>query len=359
MKFFRRNLKDVKKDVKKIHHSISSVIEPMESRILLSTYYVSTTGSDSNAGSSTSPFATMQHIVGSLQPGDVVNVEPGTYTGFILGWDTTGTYGTISGTAGHPITIQADPAASGAVVINQRDNKTQAGIDLEPGDNYVNLIGLTVDGSSGGFAEYPNYGEGIKVTGNNDSVIDCTVTNVNYGFGIIADNANNVLLEGNNVSNTGDQGNGNFGHGIYLSGTVTGAVIKGNTVDNNTYIGIHVNGDVSEGGVGLVTNALIEDNIIYNNGQNGINADGLQSSTIENNLIYGYQNYGICLFQSNASAGSENNLIVNNTIVNTASASGSAPYPGWKHGQYDLQQHSAGRVTGNDPDQQRQHVGFA
>ncbi len=320
MKFIRRK----SKQNVKIGRSVSSVMEPMESRLLLSTYYVSTTGSDSNSGSINSPFATIQHIVGSLQPGDIVNVEPGTYTGFIVGWDTSGTYGTISGSAGHPITIQADPAASGAVVINARDNKTQAGIDLEPGDNYVNLIGLTVDGSGGGFAEYPNRGEGIKVAGNNDSVIDCTVTQVNYGFGIIADNANNVLLEGNNVNNTHDQGNGNYGHGIYVSGTVNGAVVIGNMVYDNDYIGIHINGDVSEGGIGLVTNALIEDNLIFNNGQNGINADGLQSSTIENNLIYGYQNYGICLFMSNASAGSENNVIVNNTIVDTASASGSA-----------------------------------
>ena len=58
-------------------------------------------------------------------------------------------------------------------------------------------------------------------------------------------------------------------------------------------VGIHVNGDVSEGGMGLVTNALIKNNLIYNNGQNGINADGLQTSTIENNLIYNYGSYGI------------------------------------------------------------------
>ena len=91
-------------------------------------------------------------------------------------------------------------------------------------------------------------------------------------------------------------------------------MINGNTIYDNAYIGIHVNGDASEGGTGLVTNALIENNLIYNNGQNGINADGLQNSTIENNLIYNYASYGICLYQSDAGGPSINNVIVNNTI---------------------------------------------
>ena len=249
-----------------------------------------------------------------------MDVESGTYAGFVAGWDSTPAssgdpYGTIDGTAGNPITIQAAPNASpGSVIINAKDNKTQFGIDLEPGCNYITISGITVNGSSGGLAEYPNHGGGIKVAGNNDIVANSTITNINYGFGIIADNANDVLLQGNSISNIQNQGNGDYGHGIYLSGTNTGAVINGNTIFNNAYIGIHVNGDVSEGGTGLVTNALIENNLIYNNGQNGINADGLQNSTIENNLIYNYTSYGICMYQSDAGGPSINNMIVNNTI---------------------------------------------
>ena len=204
--------------------------------------------------------------------------------------------------------------AQGSVIINAKDNKTQFGIDLEPGCNYITISGITVNGSSGGLAEYPNHGGGIKVCGNNDIVENSTIANINYGFGIIADNANDVLLQGNSISNIQNQGNADYGHGIYLSGTNTGAVINGNTIFDNASIGIHVNGDAGEGGTGLVTNALIENNLIYNNGQNGINADGLQSSTIENNLIYNYADYGICLYQIDAGGPSINNVIVNNTI---------------------------------------------
>ena len=41
-------------------------------------------------------------------------------------------------------------------------------------------------------------------------------------------------------------------------------------------------------------------------------------------MIYGYKGYGICLYQIDAADGSKNNIIVNNTIVSTASGAGAA-----------------------------------
>ena len=296
--------------------------EVLEQRLALSTYYVSPTGNDNNGGSELSPFATLQHAMIALQPGDTLDVESGPYPGFIAGWDSTpatsgDSYGYIRGTAGNPITIQADPTAlPGSVIIDSRNNETAVGIDLEPGCDYIKLTGFTIEDSDGSITR-----EGIKVTGNNDSLIDDTVSGVG-GFGILADNANNVLIQGSTI--TGTTGSGDTGHGIYISGSTNGAVVEGNTIADNAYIGIHLNGDASEGGLGLVTDALIADNVIYGNGQNGINADGLQNSIIENNLIYNYQGYGICLYQVDASAGSSNNVIVNNTIDAGTTGSGAA-----------------------------------
>jgi parallel beta-helix repeat protein len=293
-------------------------VDPLESRVVLSTYYVSTTGNDSAAGTSAAPFATLQNAVSHLAPGDILNVESGSYAGFIVGWDGPGesVYGTIAGTAGKPITIQADPAASpGSVIINSHNRYTAVGIDLEPGCNYVTLNGLTIQ-NDGSVTK-----AGILATGNNDSITNNTVTGV-HGFGIIVDNANNALIQGNTV--TGTLGTNTQGHGIYVSGSSDGVIVRGNVIHDNGYIGIHVNGDLSEGGIGLVTHALIEGNVIYNNGQNGINADGLANSVIRNNLIYGYHGYGICLYQIDAASGSSNNVIVNNTIVGTLSGSSAA-----------------------------------
>ena len=132
-------------------------VEPLEERVVLSTYWVSPSGNDSNNGSASSPFATLQNAMMSLQPGDTLDVEPGTYTGFIVGWDSQPAssgdpYGTINGTAGNPITIQAAPgSAAGSVIINSRDNKTHCGIDIEPGCGYITISGITVeDPGSGG-----------------------------------------------------------------------------------------------------------------------------------------------------------------------------------------------------------------
>ncbi len=297
--------------------------ELLETRLALSTYYVATTGNDDNDGSAASPFATLQHAMVALEPGDTLDVESGSYAGFIAGWDSTAAssgdpYGYIDGTATAPVTIQADPSASpGSVIIDSRNNETAVGIDLEPGCDYINLAGFTIEDGDGSITK-----EGIKATGTNDGIINNTVTGVG-GFGIFVNNANDVLIQGNTV--TGTTGSGDTGHGIYVSGSTNGAVVEGNLIHDNDYIGIHLNGDASEGGVGLVTDALIEDNVIYGNGQNGINGDGVQDSVIENNLIYNYQDYGICLYQIDASSGSSNNVIVNNTIdAGTSSNAGAA-----------------------------------
>jgi hypothetical protein len=295
----------------------------LESRDLPSTYYVAMTGSNAATGTVAAPWQTLQQAANTVKAGDTVVVRAGSYAGFIMGWNAP-----TAGTAAAPITFEADPAAPvGSVVIDARDNETACGIDLEPGCNFITISGFTIQGGgSGGIGTYPNKGDGIKADGNNDSILNNTVTGVDYGFGIFAGNANNFLIQGNTISGTGNHGNSDYGHGIYLADNTNGAVIRANVIHDNTYIGIHINGDIGDTGVapGLATNALIEDNIIYNNGQNGINADGLASSTIRNNLIYGYQNYGICMYQIDAGAPSTNNTIVNNTIVSTVSGAGAA-----------------------------------
>ena len=297
-------------------------LEFLEQRLALSTFYVAPTGSDSNAGTQASPFATFQHALISLKPGDTLDAEPGTYSGFIAGWDSTPAssgdpYGTIDGTASEPITIQAAPsAARGSVIIDSANSETHSAIDLEPGNNYITISGLTITNAAGNVTN-----EGIKiVSSSNDTISNCTVSGVG-GWGMFVDTTTNLVIKNNTV--TGTTGSGDEGHGMYISGSTSGAVVEGNDVYDNGFIGIHINGDLSEGNTGLVSNSIIEDNVIYGNGQNGINADGLVNSVIENNLIYNYANYGICLYQINAASGPGNDVIVNNTI-DTGTSSGTS-----------------------------------
>src|SRR5208282_4367259 len=113
-----------------------AVVEALEIRQLLSTYYVSPGGSDSAAGGSTTPWATLQQAANEVQAGDTVDVAAGNYAGFQL---------FTSGTSSSRITFDF---ASGAVI-----NGTPAdlnGMSDLTGCSYVTLNGANItDGSNG------------------------------------------------------------------------------------------------------------------------------------------------------------------------------------------------------------------
>ena len=124
------------------------------------------------------------------------------------------------------------------------------------------------------------------------------------------------LLVQNNIAS------GGWDSGIYVSNSSKNYIIRGNTVFNVGGNGIHNNGDASQGGPGINTNALIENNIIHDvgfiSGGQAISCDGLQNSTIRNNLIYNAYGKGISLFVVTAAAGCQNDIVVNNTVVTGA-----------------------------------------
>ena len=78
-------------------------------------------------------------------------------------------------------------------------------------------------------------------------------------------------------------------HGIYVSNSGDWPVLRANRVHDNAGAGIQLNADASQGGDGIITGAILEDEVIYNNGSAGgsaINLDGVQYSTIRNNLLF-------------------------------------------------------------------------
>jgi len=291
------------------------------------TYYVSdSSGSDGNAGTSrTTAWKTIQHAGGLLSPGDTVVVLAGTYDGAVFGWDTAPCQGdplcTVAGTSTNPVLFEADPtAAAGSVVIAAKNAHTDSGFDLQPGCDYVDIVGFTVtnagtaDMGAGTITK-----AGIAVAGSTGNrILYNTVDGISGIGGILVDGVTGVLVQDNTLTNV--VGTGTTGHGMYVSGSSVGVQVIGNVLHDNDYVGIHVNGDVSEGLPGVVKNTLIAGNLIYDNGQNGINADGIQSSIIENNVIYGNKRNGIELYQIDAYGGSTGNVIVNNTIDQSMTA---------------------------------------
>jgi parallel beta-helix repeat protein len=257
------------------------------------TYFVSPSGSDASAGTSDAPWQTLQHAADHVGAGDFVTVRPGTYVGFVLGWDFP-----QNGASGNPITFHAEPGT----LINTRNAKTPDGINLE-GASWVVIEGFTVSG-------LPR--TGIRSVTNTGVVIRKNVLDSNGTWGILTGFSDNITIEDNIASRSGTQ------HGIYVSNSCVNPVVRRNVIFGNYAAGLHMNGDLSQGGPGLITGALVERNIIFDNGRgggSGINCDGVQSSVFRNNLLYNNHASGISLYRIDAADGATNNLVVNNTIV--------------------------------------------
>lgn len=264
-------------------------LETLETRNLLATFYVANNGADSNAGDASMPWQTLQKAANSVHAGDTVIVRSGNYAGFHL---------TTDGTAANRIVFQAEAGAT----ITSRNPITPDGINLE-GADYVTIDGFKVVGMPRA---------GIRSVLNQHVVIRDNEADQNFKWGILTGFSDDLLIENNITTRSTDE------HGIYVSNSGDRPIIRNNVSWGNRANGIHMNGDVSLGGDGIISNALVEGNVIYGNGVgggSGINCDGVQNSTIRNNLIYDTHASGISLYRIDGGGGSSGNLVVNNTVI--------------------------------------------
>jgi parallel beta-helix repeat protein len=261
---------------------------------LAAEYFVSTSGNNAWPGTAAMPWATLQYAAEQVDDGDRVVVRPGDYTGFYLD---------ASGSAAAPIEFFAEPGAQ----VTQRNGTTPDGINLE-GASHVVIDGFAVTGM-------PRAGVrsvlGEFVTIRNVHAYD------NDRWGIFTGFVDDLLIENNETSGSAIE------HGIYVSNSGDRPVLRGNKSWGNRGSGIHMNGDVSQGGDGIISDALVTGNWIFGNaayngttygGGSGINMDGVQDSRIENNLLYDNHASGISLYSIDGAEGSTGNLVINNTI---------------------------------------------
>ena len=264
-------------------------LEQLESRLALATLYVSTGGDDAANGSEATPWRTLQHAADQVQAGDTVVVRAGNYVGFYMDRD---------GTADQRITFSAESGVN----ITERNATTPDGINLE-GADYVTIEGFTVN-------NMPR--TGIRSVINHHVIIRNNRMDNNVKWGILTGHSDDILIEGNITSRSQDE------HGIYFGNSGDRAIIRNNISWGNRANGIHMNGDLSNGGDGIHSDCLVEGNVIYGNGVgggSGINCDGVQNSIIRNNLIYDTHASGISLYRIDGGGGSTNNQIVNNTVI--------------------------------------------
>jgi hypothetical protein len=267
------------------------VVLVLAGRAIAADHWVKNGGDDGADGlSAGTAWATLGHAADVVNPGDTVHVLDGSYQGFYL---------SRSGTAGNPITFHAEGPN---VRITADNGTTPDGINVEGAASVV------IDG----FVVNDRTRAGIRVAVSQFVTVRNCHTGNNGHWGIFSGFADDFTIEDNETYGSVLE------HGIYVSNTCTRPIVRRNHVHDNHGNGIHMNGDVSQGGAGVITNALVERNVIHGNGVgggSGINMDGASNGVIRNNLLYDNHASGISLYQIDAASGATGNLIVNNTVV--------------------------------------------
>jgi MYXO-CTERM domain-containing protein len=251
-------------------------------------FHVATTGDDAAAGTSAAPWRTIQRAVRAVSPGDTVIVHTGSYVGFVVD---------VRGTDAEPIAFVAD----GAVAIDGAATTDRDAIHVD-GASWVRIEGFTVTHAARA---------GISAIDCDHIALHGNRVDQNGKWGIFSAFCDDLVIEDNEASRSGDQ------HGIYASNSADRPVIRHNRIWGNAMCGIHMNGDISQGGDGVISDAVVEDNVIFDNGRAGgsaINGDGVTRAVIRNNVLEGNHASGISLYQIDGGAPSTGNQVINNTV---------------------------------------------
>ncbi len=255
------------------------------------TFYVATNGNDSTGtGTQAKPWKTIQKAADSVGTGSTVLIQPGTYRDAV--------YISIEATSANPVVFRGN----GAGVIIDADGVDRDAVYIEA-SSYVTWENIRIQ-------EAPR--AGLRVSVSDHVTIRNNVFANNARWGLFTDFSDDLLIEGN------ESFGATIEHGIYFSNSGDRPTIRGNVIHDNYANGLHMNGDIYSGGDGIITSAVVEGNYIYNNGVgggSGINMDGVQSSTVRNNVIFNTHASGISMYQIDGGICSRNNKVYHNTIV--------------------------------------------
>lgn len=262
-------------------------------------FYVSPNGSDSNGGSQSHPFATINKAASVAIPGTTIHVLPGTYSQTI----TTNT----SGTATARITYISDVRGGAIITANADSVWRNMG-------RYIDIIGFDITGS-GARIGLLSYGSNVNIIGNHVHHIagNCSGSG-GAGIDPYGSSAYDTNIIGNVVNNVGstyptgcpyvhgiyDSAPGghiwnnitynNAGNGIITYHAATGVVIANNLSFANGEHGIGIGTSPSENGGVIGDNFIVANNISIYNSVYGITEDTEASGSHNhflNNLVYG------------------------------------------------------------------------
>ena len=173
-------------------------------------YYVATTGNDSNPGTQSQPWLTIQHAADTVKAGDTVIIEPGHYNERVK------LPNGLSGTAQGKITFKSAVRRSAYMNGFKSDH-----------NNYIRIEGLSITYTGGSWL-----GGGIWLTGNHWEIVD------NYFYdttvaAILPTWESGVSTDYAYIANNRFYG---CGQGMVISGT--GWVVENNDMEHLVYRGL-------------------------------------------------------------------------------------------------------------------------
>ena len=346
-------------------------------------YYVSPTGKDTNAGSKTAPWRTIQNACAKAPVGSTILVASGTYVESVhiskslTLKSLTTTRPIIDGTG---LTVPASDAA--LVLIKDVDNVTLQGFEVRNFKTTNSLlvpVGILIEGKANNVVIRGNLVDHIENTGSDAANINAFGIAV-YGNSLKG-SISNLIIDQNEVTAT-KTGNSET---VTLNGNLNGFQVTRNLVHDVDNIGIDCigfEGTSPIAGQDQARNGLVSDNLVYNvtSAQNpayagGTSADGIyvdggtgiiiERNTVHNadigievtsehggkvasnvitrsNLIYASNVTGLSVGGYDATRGGTKNCsFVNNTFYeNDTTNSGS--------GEFTIQFHTAGNILKNN-----------
>jgi hypothetical protein len=299
------------------------------------TFYVATTGSDSNPGTVSQPFHTIARGVNSLNPGDTLFLRGGTYNEAInMTTKTNGSAGNFYTVSGYPgervILTQMVSGTWGAVnsyyifdnlILDGAGKPEGVFWTIGNGSHDITLRNLEIKNWFGNLIQVGGGGVGAD----NVRIINCKLHDNrtldlpgHRYYGIYWWAGNNGLIDGNDIYNNG-------GGGVQIYPGPTGNLtVRGNRIHDNNSLTSSAIGGIIVAQTAPITGLKIYNNLIYRNGSSGARqVPGLEIQSgpsgvkVWNNTVYGNAGYGIANSTSNAANNEyRNNISYGNGLSN-------------------------------------------
>lgn len=295
--------------------------------VLPTTYYVATTGNDSNAGTEAAPFRTIAWGSRALAAGDTLLIRQGTYNEVMIN----GQNGFVfcNGTSASAMTrYAAYPGEEGKVIVKAPSGAFVVVFALTTA--YVEVSGLVLDGTNASSYVVKfdgSYGKNLWAHNNrliNNELVNGRMGISNGGYNEMIGNkihhmeqygiytaGDNGLMEGNIFHDNG-------GFGIHLfqqdpAHAPNNWVIRNNVFFNNGsgYGRLHPR-KASAIIISRGHNNQVYNNLVYNNHAGIFVGYGASDTLVANNTVYGNDTYGIEV--SSSHSGSLNARVINNIV---------------------------------------------